>query len=453
MIEFECKHCLETIRLSDDKAGSSGKCPHCRKPVTVPLDSGYTLHDDAFAQADPQPSVVIQPGVSVQNLDLGAKALNLVGNITAWVFGLLFVFFFLNSVWRYPLASIPALAGAALLLPPLYKRVQPLFKTDPGVKWRVIGAVVLFVAYMMMYTSAMTDESTQRIKEKAALAEQTRKEERAAAALYFKDNKAAIMTEANELLDHGKITEAINLVRRFRGLEDADIEAVIAKADRQNKAIADEAKKTKLLETLSSLKQESVPERARVYGQLVALAPDNTEYQKKYAELKSQADKAAAKQLVDEEAAKAKALRQSMGLDWRYSNNPDEMTRQPIIRALIDSTSTLSFDFPYAGTQRATLQLRKHPRWGNDVILQIQRGQFLCGSYDGCSVTVRFGNGKPQRFAASEANDNDSTFLFIRNYSNFVSQLRKVDEVVIEASFYQAGNRAIKFSTDGLDWK
>ena len=82
----------------------------------------------------------------------------------------------------------------------------------------------------------------------------------------------------------------------------------------------------------------------------------------------------------------------------------------------------------------------------------IERGQFLCNDYDGCSVLVRFGNGNPQRFSATGPNDNSTTYIFIRDYKNFVNQLKKTDEVTIEARFYQEGNRAMKFSTDGLNW-
>jgi hypothetical protein len=142
-----------------------------------------------------------------------------------------------------------------------------------------------------------------------------------------------------------------------------------------------------------------------------------------------------------------------MGLVWRYGTGKDEMTQKEVLTAEVDSINTLSFGFPYSGAQRATLELRKHPRWGADVILQVERGQFLCNSYDGCSVNVRFGDGRPQRFSAVEPSDNSTTYIFISDYSKFMSQLRKVDEVVIEASFYQAGNQAMKFSTADLDWK
>ncbi|MNP80502.1 hypothetical protein D3C76_1786200 [compost metagenome] len=66
---------------------------------------------------------------------------------------------------------------------------------------------------------------------------------------------------------------------------------------------------------------------------------------------------------------------------------------------------------------------------------------------------MRFGNGKPKQFSAGEPSDNDSTAVFIRGYNSFVSELRKVDKIYIEAQFYKEGNRTMEFAVDGLDWK
>lgn len=43
--------------------------------------------------------------------------------------------------------------------------------------------------------------------------------------------------------------------------------------------------------------------------------------------------------------------------------------------------------------------------------------------------------------------------MFIQGYNRFISELRKVDKICIEAQFYQEGNRTMEFAVDGLDWK
>ncbi|KHK65872.1 hypothetical protein [Pseudomonas frederiksbergensis] len=453
MIEFACKHCQQSIRLSNNKAGISGRCPHCTKPVTVPVASDPSLHDDVFVELEPIQTIVLRPDVSNKNVDLRARSLILAGSAIAWFFGLLFLGLFFLSVWRYPLVSLPALAGAALLTPPIYQRARSMLGFDVDARWKVMGSVVLFICYMMMFSSATSNEYAERSELAKKQAEQQRQAEREQTAQYLKSNKAAIQAEAKALIDKGKIADALNVVGKYRGLGDADIDAIAVQAELKNKTMAAEAKKAILVESLGTIKDDDLSERARIYEQLVALAPDNAGNKKQLTELNTKITQAAAKKKAEEEAAALKAQQRQRGLVWRYGIHKDEMTQKEVLTAEVDSTNTLFFGFPYAGAQRATLELRKHPRWGSDVILQVERGQFLCNNYDGCSVSVRFGDGKPQRFSASEPSDNSTTYIFISDYNKFVSQMRKVEEVLIEASFYQSGNQALKFSTADLDWK
>jgi hypothetical protein len=59
------------------------------------------------------------------------------------------------------------------------------------------------------------------------------------------------------------------------------------------------------------------------------------------------------------------------------------------------------------------------------VILDIEKGQFMCSSFSGCSVSVRFDDKPPRRFTGMGPSDNSTTTLFIRNYSSFVAEARK----------------------------
>jgi hypothetical protein len=453
MIEFACKHCHQSIRLSNNKAGVSGRCPHCTKPLTVPPESDLPLHDDVFVEFEPTQTIALQPSVNNRGADLGARFVIWVSNAGAWFFGLLFLTLFFVSVWRYPLVSLPALLGALLLIPPIYQRIRSAFGFDVGLQLKIIGSGALFICYMMMFASATSNEAVERSKLAQQQAEQQHQAEREQTAQYLKSNKAAIQNKTNAFIDQGKISDALDVIRKYQGLGDTDIDALAVKVELKNKTMAAEAKKAKLVESLGAITDDNVSERVRIYEQLVALAPDNAGYKKQLTELNAKTAQSTAKKKAEEEAAALKAYQRQMGLVWRYGTGKDEMTQKEVLTAEVDSINTLSFGFPYSGAQRATLELRKHPRWGADVILQVERGQFLCNSYDGCSVNVRFGDGRPQRFSAVEPSDNSTTYIFISDYSKFMSQLRKVDEVVIEASFYQAGNQAMKFSTADLDWK
>ena len=119
--------------------------------------------------------------------------------------------------------------------------------------------------------------------------------------------------------------------------------------------------------------------------------------------------------------------------------------------ARVQSTNTVEFGFPYSGSQHATLVLRTHPRLGKDVILNIERGQFLCRSYEDCTILVRFDDQKAQNYSAIGAADNSTETIFIRNYTHFVSSMQKAKTVRIAAEIYQQGSPVFEFDVSGFD--
>lgn len=119
--------------------------------------------------------------------------------------------------------------------------------------------------------------------------------------------------------------------------------------------------------------------------------------------------------------------------------------------AMVRSTNTVEFGFPYAGPQHATLTLRTHPRHGKDAIFSIERGQFLCRSYEDCTILVRFDDQKAQKYSAVGAADGSTETIFIRNYSRFVGSLQKAKTIRIAAEIYQQGAPVFEFDVSGFD--
>ena len=119
--------------------------------------------------------------------------------------------------------------------------------------------------------------------------------------------------------------------------------------------------------------------------------------------------------------------------------------------AVVRSTNTVEFDFPYNGRQHARLTLRTHPRHGKDVILSIDQGQFLCRSYEDCIVLVRFDDKAAQRYAGVGAADNSTETIFIRNYSRFVGEMLKANTVRISAEVYQEGSPVFEFDVSDFN--
>ncbi len=147
----------------------------------------------------------------------------------------------------------------------------------------------------------------------------------------------------------------------------------------------------------------------------------------------------------------ARATAPQPGSQWDYRQDKDPMGKGAAYFASVLSNNTVNFGFPYSGAQHATLTLRTHPRYGRDVILSIERGQFLCPSYDGCTVLVRFDDGKAMHYSAASAADNSTETIFIRGYSSFVTHLEKSKRVRISANVYQEGAPVFEFDVSGFD--
>lgn len=139
------------------------------------------------------------------------------------------------------------------------------------------------------------------------------------------------------------------------------------------------------------------------------------------------------------------------GSQWTYQHDEDAMKKGVVHEASVSSSNTVSFSFPYSGEQHATLTLRTHPRHGKDLILRIEKGQFLCPSYEGCNVLVRFDDHEPATFSAVGPADNSTEVIFIRNYSRFVEKMVKAKRVRISANVYQEGAPVFEFDVSGFD--
>lgn len=136
---------------------------------------------------------------------------------------------------------------------------------------------------------------------------------------------------------------------------------------------------------------------------------------------------------------------------WRYSSSSDKM-RDTVTRfARLESQNILRFGFPFS-PGRATLTLRDRPEDGLNVMLSVQ-GQFLCNSYSGGSVAVKFDAEPIEEYGCSEPDAGTPGLLFIENEEQFVTKLLNARRVFIEASFYQRGRVQIEFAVFGLSWR
>ena len=139
------------------------------------------------------------------------------------------------------------------------------------------------------------------------------------------------------------------------------------------------------------------------------------------------------------------------GSQWSYSKIADAMSKGTAYHAVVLSTNTVEFKFPYAGAQHGRLNLRVDPRRGKDVIFSIERGQILCRSYENCTILVRFDEEPATNYSAAGAADNSTDTIFIRHYDRFIGKILKSKRVRITTNIYQQGSPVFEFDISGFD--
>jgi hypothetical protein len=121
------------------------------------------------------------------------------------------------------------------------------------------------------------------------------------------------------------------------------------------------------------------------------------------------------------------------------------------VAQFVSSNTVRFFGFPYQGEIHAWLTLQNSPKPGQDIMLRVERGQFV-SSYTKDFVTVRFDDGELQKFTIGDPEDGTSDRRFIHDNGTFINQLRQAKSLKIEADFYEEGSRVFEFDVRLLDW-
>ena len=135
---------------------------------------------------------------------------------------------------------------------------------------------------------------------------------------------------------------------------------------------------------------------------------------------------------------------------WTYDTSNDALRNVTTYFASLVSDNKVALGFPY-GESGATLTLRRKGK-SLDVYINLDNGQFMCNSFSGDTIAVKFDDGKIQHFECEEAADASTNIIFIGNASRFVRELKAASRVQVEAKFFQAGFQQLSFSTTGLNW-
>lgn len=132
---------------------------------------------------------------------------------------------------------------------------------------------------------------------------------------------------------------------------------------------------------------------------------------------------------------------------WRITVDADEMTGKKMTFIVTKSLNSHDLHPPYGSDVSATLMVRKHPRYGTDVIVSIGSGQLLCASHDRCAISVRFDEDKLQTYSGGGPTSLDRKILFIEDHQRFIKRLKKSSSVKIELPLYIDGVKIYTFDT------
>lgn len=325
---------------------------------------------------------------------------------------------------------------------------EPVPKGTSLMTWLVIILfIIILIGNITSKNTPMTSSvlNQEKISEQQHRAKQQKaQQEKIKYTKYFAQSKEVIIKDINLKIQNKKYNDALKIIKKypsFKGKDDqinrihTEVVAFLSKEKKDKQA----KHKKEILKQLKGIPSSEFAKNKQLYQILSSYEPNNKIYKEK---VKFYSEKI-------KKAEENKRLAQ-LGLKWNYQESRDKMGRGTIKNAYVKSMNKLSFDFPYQGLQNATLQLRKHPKYGKDVIVSIDKGQFLCNSYNGCKVSVRFDNTKPIRYNATEPSDHSTTYIFIRNYESFVSRAKKSKKIYIEAEFYREGYRVMEFNSEDL---
>ncbi len=134
---------------------------------------------------------------------------------------------------------------------------------------------------------------------------------------------------------------------------------------------------------------------------------------------------------------------------WNYESYPDKKGGGQILAATLVSRNTVEFNSPYEGAQHATLTLFKHPKYGNEVLLSIEKGRFLTG-VPGAYGNVRFDNRPVIEFPIEAPADHKLTHVVLKGYDEFVTEMKNSSKIRIEVPFKDEGTHVFEFNVAGL---
>lgn len=138
--------------------------------------------------------------------------------------------------------------------------------------------------------------------------------------------------------------------------------------------------------------------------------------------------------------------------NWIYADDIDNMTSKKRYFAYNMSSDTIDFLFPYEGGSTFKLAIRNIDN-ENQLLMICSKGQFMPSYGTGEIVRVKFDNENPLNVYYTVPTDGSTNIIFLDEINNqLISKLKTSKKIIIEATFYNEGNKQISFNVQGLKW-
>jgi hypothetical protein len=139
--------------------------------------------------------------------------------------------------------------------------------------------------------------------------------------------------------------------------------------------------------------------------------------------------------------------------EWKYEVSEDAMREIKVDYAVLRSSNSVNFDFPYNGGSTLDIVVRKKNGKLDAVMFIVSKGQFSCG-FDGCEGAIRYvidgKKGSVDTLHLANAESGKSEVLFAQHSSFVFQQLKRADSLLVELPFYQYSGIQFEFDTKGL---
>ncbi len=362
-----------------------------------------------------------------------------------WAFGFLFLSMGAFSLTFSVRSGLCLIVASALFLPPVRSFVYAKSNKTLSVQLRVILVFALILASSFFSTKEAMVRIDRENQEAARMKSEREIRLRQETIDYFTVNREEIISSVKKALLERNYQLVISESNRYLVSNDKELTQINIQAKNEVQAIQKAEKTKQLLDELKGVSSNEYEKNRNLYQQLLRLHPDNESYKTKLSFYGGKVEEEKQKQIAAQLISTKEETHSPAPMNWRYFHGDYEMGRGRVHRAITESTNTVNFGFPYRGHQNGTLILRTHPKYGKDVIFEIERGQLLVRNYEDSKALVRFDDSDPISYKIVGAEDHSTTSAFFRDYQGFVSKMLKSKKVRISIPVYQQGNPVFEF--------